>query len=140
MEDLYSLSHRDLLLLVQDFLQTSRENFASMINLLEILADEKAKTSIVALSPSPVKRCRSLACAMKPKKAALLKFDSRIGKCFALSVDHIHTSNILTPFKLMAILPSEGAIYPQLQSRAFRGQSLIINPIFSYITLIAAYT
>lgn len=140
MENLHSLSYRDLLLSIRDNLQETRESMGRVMQLLEIFAGEIANARAHYTPIPPVKQCRSLACAIKPKKAALLKFDSRIGKCFTLSVDNIRTSRILISFKLTTILPREYAIYPHLQSKAFRGQALIIDPIFSYLALIAAYT
>jgi hypothetical protein len=140
MENLHSLSYRDLLLSIRDNVQEIRESIDHFRQLLEIVACEIANARAHSTPTPLVKQCRSLACAIKPKKAALLKFDSRIGKCFALSVDNIHASRILISFKLTTILPREYAIYPQLQSKAFRGQALIIDPIFSHLTLIAAYT
>ena len=147
MEDLHSLSRRDLLLLIQDLLQTNRNRMDNILNHMEnfmqslkTLADECANAWAHSEPIPPVERCKGLAYAIKPKKAALLKFDSRIGKCFTLSVDDIPTRRILVPFKLTARSPRQGAIYPQLQSETFHAQARIIDPIFSYLTLIAAYT
>lgn len=140
MEDLHSLSRRDLLLLLQDLLQNIRDHMERILQIFEIFAVEKANEEAHSKPIPPVERCISLACAIKPRKAALLKFDSRIGKCFTLPVDDIPTSRTLIPFKLTARSPRQGAIYPQLQSKTFHAQARIIDPIFSYLALIAAYT
>ena len=140
MEDLHSLSRRDLLLLLQDLLQNIGDHMERILQIFEIFAVEKANEEAHSKPIPPVERCIGLVYAIKPIKAALLKFDSRIGKCFTLSVDDIHTSRILIPFKLTATLPRQDAIYPQLQSKTFHAQARIIDPIFSYLTLIAAYT
>jgi hypothetical protein len=143
MEALHPLACRDLSLSMQNGLQIldrMLQRFDRIIQLLEILNVECANAEAHSEPIPPVERCIGLACAIKPKKAALLKFDSRIGKCFTLSVDDIPTSRILIPFKLTATLPLQDAIYPQLQSKTFHAQARIIDPIFSYLAMMAAYT
>ena len=136
MENLHSLSYRDLLLSIRDNLQETRESMGRVMQLLEIFAGEIANARAHYTPIPPVKQCRSVACAIKPKKAALLKFD---GKCFILSVDNIHTSRILISFKLTDTVPRTNMLY-SAKWHSFRSRSPRNNPIFDFLTLCSAFT
>jgi len=136
MDEFHSLSYEDRIAYVRAwyfrYLLAGNEKIAQ-------LSDELISSRDHVEPIRPVDRCKTVAYPMKPRKAALLKFDAQIGQILTPSVDDTHTSRTPIHFKLMSISPQERAIYPQLPWKAF-SESPILDPILRFLARMAAYT
>ena len=106
-----------------------------LLTLQKLVEDEKKPNQYV----TPSERCKNLSKHIKPRKAATIKFESRITQSVITTVDISTARSTSMLSKLTDTFPRTNILFSAIW-HSFRSTSPRNNSIFDFLTLRAAFT